>query len=280
MGRAIYRGAAKLLAGTGISTLPGLRTLNALFVAGIRGKTVYVHGHRIRLDPVDSLSLSAMGSFAPAETRLVSTRVNPGAIVLDIGANIGYFTLLFARHAGPTGHVYAFEPEPVNYALLVRNVHENAYSNVTCIQAAASNASGSVTLHLARDNAVDHGIAPHAGAGGTIDVRAQRVDDYLSFLNHADFIKIDVRGAELHVLEGMEHLLARSPSVELLVEYWPAGLVRAGTNPQRILDWLEQKGFRFRVCADRGDAEPINAAAVSNRFPAESQRSVNLYVTR
>jgi tRNA G37 N-methylase Trm5 len=113
-----------------------LRTLNSLFVAQLRERTVDVDGHFFYLDPHDSLGLSVMGSFEPAETELMRQRVRPGATVLDIGANIGYFTLLMARCVGPSGHVYAFEPEPKNFELLQHNVRRNNYANVTCGQAA------------------------------------------------------------------------------------------------------------------------------------------------
>ena len=278
MGRTMYRGAARVLGGTGFGALPGVRTLNALFLERLRSTIVEIDGHQFHLDPTDSLLLSVMGSFEPTETGLITQRVQPGATVLDIGAHIGYFSLLFARRVGPAGHVYAFEPEPRNYKLLVRNVGENGYGNVTCVQAAAHVANGSVTLYLANDNAADHRVAPGEDDRETISVRALRVDDYLSNVAHVDFIKIDVKGAELSVLQGMNNLLERSPRAEMLIEYWPFGLRRARVEPRDVLAFLDARGFALHL-----SNEPDKRIAIEelvNRISPEEDTSINLYATR
>ncbi len=89
------------------------------------GGPVRVLGHRMFLDRFDSLSLSVVGRHEQCITELVQQIIKPGDIVLDIGANIGYYTLIFARCVGPTGHVYAFEPDPGSFALLQKNVQIN-----------------------------------------------------------------------------------------------------------------------------------------------------------
>ncbi len=278
MGRTMYRGAAKILGGTGVSSLPGFRVLNDLFVERLRSTTVDIDGHQFHLDPTDSLLLSVMGAFEPAETELIMRRVRPGATVLDIGAHIGYFTLLLARCVGPGGHVYAFEPEPRNYKLLVRNVGENGYGNVTCVQAAADTSNGSITLYLANDNAVDHRIAPGEDERDTINVRALRVDDYLSNVAQVDFIKIDVKGAELNVLYGMDNLLARSPRAEMLIEYWPFGLRRAKVEPRDVLRFLDERDFVLHLT--REATKPITIGELIDRVNPDEDRSLSLYATR
>lgn len=278
MGRTMYRGAAKVLGGTGVSSLPGLRTLNELFVERLRSNTVEIDGHQFHLDSTDSLLLSVMGSFKPIETGVITRRVQSGATVLDIGAHIGYFTLLFARRVGPAGHVYAFEPEPHNYKLLVRNVGENGYGNVTCVQAAAHTANGSVTLYLANDNAADHRVAPGEDDRETINVRALRVDDYLSNVAHIDFIKIDVKGAELSVLQGMNDLLERSPRIEMLIEYWPFGLRRAGVEPREVLAFLESRGFALHLSSEA--EQRVTTEELVDRVSPEHDTSINLYAAR
>ena len=278
MGRTMYRGAAKILGGTGVSSLPGFRVLNELFVERLRSNTVEIDGHRFHLDPTDSLLLSVMGTFEPAETELIARRVRPGATVLDIGANIGYFSLLLARCVGPAGHVYAFEPEPRNYKLLVRNAGENGYGNVTCVQAAAAAENGSTTLYLANDNAVDHRVSPGEDERETLKVRALRVDDYLSNVAQLDFIKIDVQGAELGVVQGMSGLLERSPRAEMLIEYWPFGLARGGVEPRAVLDFLDTHGFALHVSSDPDKRVSIDE--LLDRVGPDEDQFINLYAAR
>src|SRR5437867_3185244 len=95
-----------------------------------------VRGHWMHLDPTDSVvspTLRHFGVFEPFETQLVQQMVRPGDVVLDVGANIGYYTLIFAELVGEQGHVYAFEPDPRNFAFLAKNVHSNRYRNVTLV---------------------------------------------------------------------------------------------------------------------------------------------------
>lgn len=85
-----------------------------------------VQGHKMYLDEKDTLYISLDKIYEPCETIFFQNEVNKGHVVLDIGANIGYYTLLFAKKVGLDGHVFAFEPEPQNFALLSKNVEINA----------------------------------------------------------------------------------------------------------------------------------------------------------
>src|SRR5256885_8821899 len=86
----------------------------------LRQKEVIVHGFPFLLDPLDSLELSIFRSYEPFETSLLAAEIRPGMTIVDVGANIGYYTLLFSKLAGDNGRVYAFEPEPQNFALLLQ----------------------------------------------------------------------------------------------------------------------------------------------------------------
>src|SRR5512138_2867115 len=92
--------------------------------------TAQVHGQTMYLDPGDSMGLAIQGTYEPEETEAVLRSVKSGMVVVDIGANIGYYTLLFARLVGPQGRVIAFEPDPATFALLKKNVDSNQHRNV------------------------------------------------------------------------------------------------------------------------------------------------------
>ena len=86
------------------------------------------------IDQDDSMGLALNGEYEPVETKLILELVKPGAAILDIGANIGYYSLLFAKLIGPSVQVYAFEPDPYSYDLLQQNILENGYPTIFAFQ--------------------------------------------------------------------------------------------------------------------------------------------------
>src|SRR5262249_36832247 len=142
----LYRRGAALLAGRGLRRYRWVNQFHALVLRHVKAREATVLGHRMRLDTCDSLELSIHGIYEPAETRFVEANVPRGGCVLDIGANIGYYTLLFARAVGPAGRVFAFEPEPENFDLLRQNVRSNGYENVRMENLAVADENGWLNL--------------------------------------------------------------------------------------------------------------------------------------
>lgn len=97
--------------------------------------------------PPDGMFVYWLNDFEPEVTEVFLSHVMPGDVVLDIGAHIGYYTVLAARSVGNEGRVIAFEPDPQNYSLLVKNVAKNGYRNVTAVQKAVSWNSGYAQLY-------------------------------------------------------------------------------------------------------------------------------------
>ena len=126
----------------------------------LRQEEVMVHGFPFLLDPLDSLELSIFRSYEPFETSLLSAEVRPGMTIVDVGANIGYYTLLFSKLTGESGHVYAFEPEPENFALLQQNLARNNRTNVKVFNAGGEqSARGIVPLSLNRKSWRSSGLS-------------------------------------------------------------------------------------------------------------------------
>ncbi len=152
-----------------------------------------------------------LGSYEAEVQQLLVARVRPGAVVYDLGANAGFFTLLAARLAGPTGKVYAFEPLPANLEILRRHVALNRCANVTVVPAAVSDRDGRARFEGAGSTARLAGDT----AAGAIDVATVRIDSLIARgeLAPATLVKLDVEGGELAALQGMAGLLrdARPP---------------------------------------------------------------------
>jgi FkbM family methyltransferase len=223
--------------GHGLSRIPGMHH----FIRAFRQSSAVVHGFPIELDKEDSLGLSLFGGFEPEQTALVETLVKPGETVVDLGAHIGYYTLLFSRLVGASGRVVAFEPSPDSCGILRRNVTSNGLANVSIVNAAAGASSRSGVLHLSA-NPLDHHTEGQAG-GSTVPIEVVALDSYLAPPATIDFVKMDIQGAEPAALAGMERLLARSPNARILTEFWPNGIRRAGAEPDAFLARLKALGF-------------------------------------
>jgi FkbM family methyltransferase len=245
--------------------------------------TAVVQGHRILLhdfavDRYISPSLARAGVFEPFETELLLNEVRPGDTVLDVGAHIGYYTLLFARRVGPTGRVFAFEPDPANFALLRQNVALNGYHNVVLCPLAVSDRPGPARLFHSPDNAGDHRLHDPTGGRPAVEVQAVRLDRYFErYAGTIDVIKMDIQGSEGAALEGMRALVRRHRCLKLVTEYWPQALREAGGSAARYLQLLQELGFRPYLIDERHRAlvraEPAHLLAA---YPADSDRFANL----
>lgn len=171
-----------------------------------------------------------------------------GGTFIDIGANIGAVVVPIAK-ANPSVDCFAFEPEANNFLALTHNIARNGVSNnVKAYELALAEADGAVTFELADTNFGDHRLRkPGAGTArfneevrATIEVSARRLDDVLAAHALAPplVVKIDVQGAELMVLAGGQTIL-RAADV-LVIEYWPYGMRRLGSEPRQFLETFSQ----------------------------------------
>lgn len=211
-----------------------------------------------REDPVVSGSI-ALGSFEPGETAFVWQRCPPGAVFVDVGANIGYYTAIAAQAVGADGRVFAIEPEERNFTYLARTVRENSLVQVELVRAAAAEATDRRSLFLSRDNAGDHRLIGEEGRE-IVRVDTVRIDDLLDdeHLRATVIIKIDVQGAEGLVLEGASRTLREASNLTVITEFWPYGLRRADIDPVDFLERLQRYGGSiFRLAEPTGELETI-----------------------
>jgi FkbM family methyltransferase len=189
--------------------------------------------------------IDGLRSFAP-----------PGALVIDVGANVGFFTLRFARWVGPQGRVIAIEPEAANHAELVRRLRANDLAaRVETHRAVADAKGGTARLVINPDHPGDHRI----GDDGE-PISAVALDAVVADGASVSLIKIDVQGAEMRVLAGAAAILARDRPA-LFVEIDPAGLARFGAGVDALLGWLAGFGYAPHRLT-RGGPEPYDRAAL------------------
>jgi FkbM family methyltransferase len=159
-----------------------------------------------------------------------------------VGANIGLYTLLLARLTGEAGHVFAFEPEPNLFSVLCENCAGNNAVNVTPFQCAAGDENGRATFQRAAFNSGDNRLGGNKPGAQSIEVEVARLDEVLP-VETVQFIKLDVQGHEVAALNGMHRLLASSPDVRVLFEFWPAGLRSANASAEVLFKFFHERGF-------------------------------------
>src|ERR1043166_3786760 len=199
------------------------------------------------LDANDSLNLRKNKVYEPVETALIKYLLKRTDVCLDIGAHIGYFTILMAKQFE---FVYAFEPERTNLELLKKNIDLNnlddkvkAYDTVItdysdCWEPPIQD------FYLCDTNSGMHRSYPSKWCNRHIKVEALAIDDML--FHKIDFIKMDIEGSEMAALRGMKKLLSNSHPT-MIIEFHPESIEEYGANPKEEYDFLKSLGYSIRL---------------------------------
>jgi FkbM family methyltransferase len=196
------------------------------------------------LDRLIALSLHRLGWMGRDEAILLRRLVRPGMHVIDVGANVGLYSLLLARLVEQNGSVLAFEPEPNLCAILRENCLSNDATNIVLFQCALGRTSGLASFHRSAFNSGNNRLGRASAGHDAVEVKVECFDD-LQPDSKPDFVKIDIQGHELAALSGMERALSASPNVRVLFEFSPAALRRAGTAPDLLLEFFRERGFEL-----------------------------------
>jgi FkbM family methyltransferase len=179
-------------------------------------------------------------------------------VAVDVGANVGCYTVGLARCVGTQGRVYALEPETRCFELLGRAVGAARCAQVELRQVAAADYSGWTTLYVSDVDQGDHRIVPAAVERRTVTVRAVSLDDVLADAEHVDFIKLSVQGAEVAALRGLRRTLQRNPGLRLLCTISPLLLERAGAGADAVFDPLVDAGWSPHQVRRDGTTELVD----------------------
>ena len=201
------------------------------------------------------------GSFEKSELQFVERFVQPGMIVLDVGAHHGLYTLAASKRVGRKGRVIAFEPSPRERKRLVRHIRVNLCGNVTVVPFALGDVTGTADLFVVSKcedwcNSLRPPIVNHSTSKVRVEVK--RADDVLETLGVAsvDFIKLDIEGAELSFLKGATRIL-REWRPAILVEVQDFRTKAWGYAAHDILEFLERLNYRWFGVREDGKLEAI-----------------------
>lgn len=208
------------------------------------------------------------GGFESAELHFLQRCLRPGMTVLDIGAHHGLYSLVACKSVHPRGHVHSFEPSPRERRLLERNLRVNLCGNVSVHAKALGATRGRATLFLVEG--ILDGCNSLRSPGECRNTRAIEVDvvsldefTQENAISRVDFIKMDVEGAELSVLQGASRLLRSPVRPLILAEISDLRTQPWGYPAREILEFLEQKGFHWFQPVGQGELRPADRTLVS-----------------
>ena len=203
-------------------------------------------GHRMTLDLANAIHRQIfMGCFARDMTRWARALLPAGGVFLDVGAHAGYFSLLASTRVGPSGRVFAVEPNPRTFAALQRHLTRNAVANVHAMMCGLADREGVLALHLPPSQ-LDYNATVLPRAGWTpADVPVRRLDDCIRDwkIDRIDLMKIDVEGAEPLVLAGGANALTRGVVRHAMIEVNGPRLTEGGHSPAALAESLTRLGF-------------------------------------
>jgi FkbM family methyltransferase len=237
---------------------------------------MFVH----RDDAVITPTLQATGCWEPEEAAFLRGALTTGARFLDVGANVGYFSVMAASIVGPAGRVVAIEPEPRNLDLLRANLWRNRAWNAEIAPLAAHATTCYLGLRLSPENRGDHQVfavdamEDHSGSL----VPAARLDELLGDACF-DVVKVDVQGVDHEVVAGLREVVSRSPGIVLLCEFWLTGMVDRGVDPLSVVAGYESEGFAVNLLATGGAVTPCTGTEAVEACRVGDNDFVNLILT-
>lgn len=237
--RKLYYGLFSTLEGSGLSKYALIRNVHSFFSKNLKSENVVFYNFQFFLSQNDEEGYSNGISYLDDYLPLLQKLIQPGDILVDVGAKIGFYSLAFCNMIGKTGHVYSFEPTPDSFNILKKNKSINQIDNLTIEQKAVSNIRGSRILEISKFSGLNR-INDYASVG--IKVESIKLDDYFKDIQKISLIKIDVEGHELEVLLGATKILNLFKP-KILFEYNTKLFEK--NNSRQILLFLQEMGYHF-----------------------------------
>lgn len=216
----------------------------------------HVHGPHLMMD----------GFWESWITVAMMRALRPGMVAVDVGANLGYYTIVMGRSVGPTGRVIACEPNRRLVEIVKQSLLLCGLTEITTIESrAAHSASNNVAkFYIPDGRPMNAAIVPHDskfGGGTTLEVETVRLDEVLP--PKVDFVKIDTEGAEAHVWNGLGRTLEANPDIRVFMEFNPKRTQHY--DPRTLLGQMETQGFKLGIIDYEGGTIAATADMIMDR---------------
>jgi FkbM family methyltransferase len=240
---------------------------------------VYAQNHSIEIFEDTKNSPIAQNKIYEQETTyFIRNYLKENDIVYDVGANIGYFTLEFARAVGKNGKVHSFEPHPEIFKVLQRNIKRNHYNNVTMHNVACSDKNGEGELYFSTENEGNHKIVKNINSNNSKVVSIVKLSDFV-LKEKPRLIKMDIEGAELLALKGVGNDILKKENIDFILEYHPYEMSFFKIAGIDLLNLLEINEYKFKNLATN-EFLPISKDGIIKNYKHESYGITNLFCSK
>ncbi|MCE3258446.1 MAG: nlpE1 [Bacteroidetes bacterium] len=211
------------------------------------------------------------------EIDLLKRYIRKNDVVLDIGANIGFYAEMISGLVGENGTVHCFEPDKKNFEHLKNSC--NNLKNVKLNNKAIGPNTEVLKIYTSKDLNVDHRTYKPEEYDEVFEIEAVSIDDYLGGNKKADFIKMDIQGFEMQAVKGMTATLDNNKDLKLISEFWPYGLKKAGSSVTAYFNFLKEKGFNCYLL-EKNSLQLLTAEKVTSLEPLGKEHYFNIFATR
>jgi FkbM family methyltransferase len=218
-------------------------------------------GYRINLERSDYIQRSIyLGTFEPVESAQVKSYLKKGMTFVDVGANVGYYTLLAASLVGSSGRIIAFEPSPYAFRKLEETVRENSIPQIDAVPSGLGEVACERQLFMPTRNG-NHtpSMVPNDG-GRPLSVQVRRLDDYLDeqAIDRVDLMKIDVEGLEPNVIRGARKHIERGHIHAILCEFNQDWLAANNSSVAGLYEQLVSFGYKSTTGPPKAETQVQN----------------------
>jgi len=216
------------------------------------------------------------------EIKMLEKYIRPGDVVLDIGANIGYYALILSKLVGIKGRVHCFEPDKKNYGYLEKATWSSG--NIFINNQAAGPKTETLKIYTSKNLNVDHRTYKPDDYDQEIEIEAVSMDDYITKKDPAeggrvDFIKMDIQGFEMQAIQGMQKILKKNNDIKIISEFWPYGLKKAGSSVSEYFKFFTDRGFNCYLLK-KNSLEELFVDKVAALENLDETHYFNIFVSR
>ncbi|MGZ5136034.1 MAG: FkbM family methyltransferase [Flavitalea sp.] len=211
------------------------------------------------------------------ELGLLKKYVTPGAVVLDIGANIGFYAGILSKLVGPDGEVHCFEPDEKNFNYL--RASTKSLKNVSVNHKAVGPRTEKIKIYTSKDLNVDHRTYQPEEFDEEIEIEAVSIDDYFEAGSRVDLIKMDIQGFEMQAIKGMKRTITENPGIRIISEFWPYGLNKAGSSLTEYYNFLIAEHFHIYLL-HKDSLQLLDPAKVKSLEMLGKEHYFNIFATR
>jgi FkbM family methyltransferase len=254
----LFAWGSKVFGGTSYKKIPFLKNIRNYIAKKARPSVVQIGELRLVTDPVLGMGMEG-GVYEVGTSNALLGALKEGDVVINVGADIGYYTCLAAKKVGSKGLVHAFEPNPESFERLKTNVENNHLDNVKLLPYAVADKKGTLSFYPNGPFST-LGFDRFHDRGKVINVETTYLDEMFADKAVA-MLFMDAEGSEMKILRGMKKMLEHNKNIQLILEFNPVMITGSGDSPKEFLQALLANGFALYALDDKEGHPPVKISS-------------------